>query len=55
MVPLQRVALDEKNGEESKDNQGDNLLNYFELPKCKWSAELLAAEAIGWHLKAVFE
>ena len=29
MVPLQRVALDKKNGEEGEDNQGDNLLNYF--------------------------
>jgi hypothetical protein len=55
MVPLQRVALDKKNGEEGKDNQGDNLLNYFKLPECEWSAKLLAAEAVGWHLKAVLE
>ena len=55
MVPLQRVALDKKNGEEGEDNQGDNLLNDFKLPECEWSAKLLAAEAVGWHLKAVLK
>ena len=55
MVPLEGVALDEEYGKEREDHQRDNLLDNLELPERKWTAELVAADAVGWHLEAVLE
>ena len=38
-------------GEDSEDNQGDDLLDYLELDGC----ESAIADAVGGHLKAILE
>src|SRR5262249_6891963 len=50
VVPLD-VLLQIENGENRKNNQGDDLLNRLEL-RC---IEGMAANTIGGHLKAVFK
>ena len=55
MVPLEGVTLDKEHGKECEDHQRDNLLDNLELPECEWTAELVATDAVGRHLKAVLE
>ena len=55
MVPTQRVGTHEQQRENRKDRKRNHLLNHFQLPQTERSAKLAATDAIGRHLKAIFE
>ena len=54
MVPLQRFAFEEDDGEEGEDDEGYNFLDDFELHQRECAAVAGEAYAVGGYLEAVF-
>lgn len=55
VVPPQGVRFHEDDGEDREDQQGDDLLDHFELPDREGASQLGAADAVGRDLETVFE
>jgi hypothetical protein len=55
VIPLQRLALEEDDGEECKDGDRDNLLNNLELHQRERTAIAHEADAVGWHLTGILK
>jgi hypothetical protein len=50
MVPAQ-LQMEVEGDENGEDHQRNDLLNYLELNR----AEMVCAQAVGWHLQAVLK
>ena len=55
MIEPKSLGLEENQRENHKYDQRNDFLNDFELNQRKRSAMLARADAIGWHLKAIFK
>ena len=55
MVYSKGFGFENKQGEDRKNNQGDNLLNDFELNKRKGASIFFKSNPIGRNLKNVFK
>lgn len=55
MVKPECFVAENQQTEHDKDRQGDNFLKYFQLDETEWSAIALIANAVGRHLKHIFE
>ena len=55
MVPLQRLTLEEDNGEDCKDSNGNNLLDDFELHQCKSTAITNETHTISGYLASILK
>ena len=54
MVPLQRLAFEEEDGEEREDDECYRFLDYFELHQRECAAVACETYAVCRHLAAVF-
>lgn len=55
MVPVEGFTLEEEGDNQSEDNEGDNLLDHFQLHKAEGATVAVEAEAVGWNLGAIFK
>lgn len=55
MIPMKALTLEEHVGNNGKYDERNALLDYFELHQCEGAAIANEANAIGWHLTAIFE
>ena len=55
MVPLQRLAAEEHDGEDGKDGDGDYLLYHLELHEREGTAITHKTHAVGRYLTGIFK
>ena len=55
MVPLQRLAPEEDDGEEGEDGDGDDLLYHLKLHQGKGTAIAYKTDTIGRYLASILE
>lgn len=55
MVPVEGFTLEEEGDNQSEDNEGDNLLDHFQLHKAEGAAVTGEAETVGGNLGAIFK
>ena len=55
MVPMKRLTLKCGRTENDEHDQGDDLLNHFELHQAKWPAIVAKPDAVSRHLEAILK
>ena len=55
MIQTKRFRFEKQDRETSKNDQGNDLLNDFELPKVEWTAIFRKSNTIRRNLKTVFK
>lgn len=55
VVPFECLVFEEQGGEKGKDHQGNDFLQHFEFDQGEGTAVFAEADAVGGHLKKVFE
>ena len=55
MVPVEGLALEDKNREQGEDGQGDYFLYHLELDEVEGAAVVHETYAVGRHLKRILE
>lgn len=55
MIPVQSLSLEEHGGKNREDNEGDDLLDDFQLHQSEGTAVIDESDAVGRYLTGVFE
>lgn len=54
MIEAQGFVFEDEQGEDHEYDEGDDFLEYFELPEIEGAAVFAVSDSIGWDLRAVF-
>ena len=55
MVPVELLVLEDEIGNNGEDHQRDALLDDLKLDEVEGASVVDEADAVGWHLTAIFE